>query len=159
MDEEARPATLADLDDLAALAGVAADEVATLKGGPQYLAREARPAPYRETLSASLEAPGERTIVGTIDGVIVGFAAARTEELRTGERIAELTEIYVMDEARGVSIGELMLAEVMAWARDQGCSALEGSVHPGNRHAKNFFETAGMVTRLLRVSTDLVHDG
>lgn len=155
MDEQARSATTADLPELVALAEVAAAEVATLKGGPRYLTREARPQPYADTLAAALASDAETTIVGTIDGVLVGFAAARTEELRSGERIGELTEIFVLEGARGVSIGELMLAAVMEWAREMGCVALEGSVHPGNRHAKNFFETAGMVTRLLRVSTVL----
>ena len=72
-----------------------------------------------------------------------------------GAQIAEIGEIFVLPDARGVGVGEVMLDLIMDWARDRGCTHLEGSVLPGNRAGKNFFERAAMVTRVLRVSTAL----
>lgn len=155
MDEAVRLATPDDLSDLVAMAEAAAAEVAEYKGGPRYLDAEARQQPVDPSFAADIEHPDAVVVLGTIDDSSVGFATAKIHESPSGSKIATLGEIWVLEDARGVSIGELMLAEVRAWATDAGCTHLEGWVHPGNRPAKNFFETAGMVTRLLRVSTAL----
>lgn len=156
--EAARTAIADDLTEVLALADLARAEIHDLKGGPRYLEREGRSEPDRAALQSMLDDAEQHCVVGTIDDVIVAFAAARTEMLRTGDLIAEMTEIWVMPEARGVGLGEVMLDAIMDWARSEGCVSLEGSVHPGNRDAKNFFERAAMVTRLLRVSTSLVDE-
>jgi len=155
MEEAVRVAVPADLPELVAMAETAADEVRDHKGGQRYLDREARQGDLRTSFEAQMGRPDAIVVIGTIDDVAVGFSTAAIEELPTTSTIASLGEIWVLEGFRGVSIGELMLAHIRAWATDQGCTHLEGWVHPGNRHAKNFFETAGMVTRLLRVSTKL----
>jgi len=151
--ETTRAATVEDLPELEALIAMAKAEVHELKGGSAYLDREARPNMDTAALEQSLASPDELLLVGLIDDVIVAFAGVVVVELRTGVRVGDLTEIYVMPDARGVAVGEVMLDAAMDWARSQGCVSIEGWVHPGNRDAKNFFERAAMVTRLLRVST------
>jgi len=155
MEESTRPAVIEDLPELEALAAMARAEVRGIKGGHAYLDREARPDMDSAALQQSIEAPDELVLLGLIDDVIVAFAGVIVVELRTGEKVGDLSEIYVMPDARGVAVGEVMLDAAMEWARSRDCVRLEGWVHPGNRDAKNFFERAKMVTRLLRVSTGL----
>lgn len=155
MLEAARPANESDLADIEALHGVAMQEIGDSKGGDMYSRREARDAQGKVTLAQSVAREDHLVVVGTIDDSIVGYATAQTEQLPDGALIAEAREIYVLPGARGVGIGEFMLDEMMGWARGLGCERLEGSVLPGNRAGKNFFERAAMVTRILRVSTSL----
>lgn len=155
MEESARFAAAGDLGVVAAMAEYAQDEVEESKGGPMYLRREARRPPVADSLSDAIDDPQQAVVVGALDTVGVGYATVTTEVLPDGARIAEIGEIFVLPDARGVGVGEVMLDAVMDWARTQGCTHLEGSVLPGNRAGKNFFERAAMVTRVLRVSTAL----
>lgn len=143
------------MSTVVALAELARKEIGESKGGEMYLRNEAREHPYEPSLVDWLERPDAAVIVGTIDDCIVAFSAVSTFYLRDGGRIAEAAEIFVLEEARGVGVGEAMLDLMMDWSREHDCTHLEGSVLPGNRHGKNFFERAHMVTRVLRVSTRL----
>lgn len=155
MEEHARPATIEDLDMVVALITEAHHEIAVSKGGPLYLRREGRQQPVSDSLRHAVTDDDQFVVVGTLDDSGVGYATVTTEILPDGAQIAEIGEIFVLPDGRGVGVGEVMLDAVMAWARERGCTHLEGSVLPGNRAGKNFFERAHMVTRILRVSTAL----
>jgi len=155
MIESARLAADDELPTVALLAAEARAEIEASKGGPMYLRREGRALPYLESFEAQASDERGAVVVGLIDASIVAFATVSHCELRDGAQLAEIQEIYVLPDARGVGIGEFMLDVIMDWARERGCERLEGSVLPGNRHGKNFFERAAMVTRVLRVSTAL----
>jgi len=142
--EAVRAATADDRSQLEALAESARAELAPTKGGDVWARREAR--------DISIDGGPDRVVlVGTIDGVVVGFAASRAEALDDGAELAVLEALYVEPEAREVGVGESLLDEVMAWAEARGCIGIDGLVLPGNREAKNFFETAGMVARAIVV--------
>ena len=154
--EAARLATVDDLGDVAALLNEAYREVGDSKGGEMALRRELRPGPVTvDHIRPDVEDSDCLSLVGTIDDVNVGLALGRLETLRDGATICEITEIFVLEDARGVGVGEAMLDMAMDWARKRGCFRIESSVLPGNRAGKNFFERAAMVTRMLRVSTSL----
>lgn len=155
MEEHARQATVDDLPIVVALAAEAHAEIGASKGGAMWARREARQPPLGASLQAGIDDESQLTILGTLDDSGVGYATVTTELLPDGALIAEVTEIFVLPDGRGVGVGEAMLDAVMDWARDLGCTHLEGSVLPGNRAGKNFFERAHMVTRILRVSTPL----
>lgn len=155
MIESARLAADDELPTVALLASEARVEIEASKGGPMYFRREGRAEPYLPALRAQAADPQGAVVVGLIDDAIVGFGTVSHHELRDGARVAEIQEIYVLPDARGIGIGEFMLDVIMDWARERNCERLEGSVLPGNRHGKNFFERAAMVTRVLRVSTAL----
>jgi GNAT superfamily N-acetyltransferase len=139
VDVGVRPATPEDAARLAELTAEAIAEQADGRGGSIWARREGVREPGGDTLD----------LVGTIDGAVVGFARVGTESLADGALLGVLTGIYVEPLARGVSVGEVMLDEVLAWCKDRGCVGVDAHALPGNRDTKNFFETFGMTARLI----------
>lgn len=146
---DARAAVAGDASEIANLHAHARDIAQTQKGGKLLLVDEAR------IDRAAVSAGPRTTIVGTIDGIVVGYANVWWRELADQSLVAEMDEIFVVPPARGVGVGSAILRVVTSWAKENGCDYLESVVLPGARASKNFFEAAGMVTRLLRVSTPL----
>ncbi|HEX2851262.1 MAG TPA: GNAT family N-acetyltransferase [Acidimicrobiales bacterium] len=147
--EGARPARPDDVAQLTELARTAQAELAPMRGGAVYVAREARPEPLEESFAADLDDPSAVVHVGTIDGVVVGYAAGRIESLRDGTRLGVLSELFVEPGAREVGVGEAMMASVLDWFRGSGCAGVDALALPGHRITKNFFEGAGFTARLL----------
>lgn len=149
--EAARPATAADLDRIVDLADLAAEGLQDQKGGPLWTLREGRLEPLVESFEASLDAEDHLLLVGTIDEVVFGFAAARWETLGDGTRHAVVDELYVEPEARGVAVGEALMDAVLAWCEAQGCAGVDAVALPGDRETKNFFERFGLTARAIIV--------
>ena len=147
--ERARLAGPADVPRVAELARAAIAELAPTRGGAVWKAREARPEPLEENLTAALADPCVRVLAGTIDDVIVGYAAVRIENLRDGTRLGVVDDIYVEPEARGVGLGEAMMDDLVAWCVAQGCFGMDAMALPGHRSTKNFFEESGFTARQL----------
>jgi ribosomal protein S18 acetylase RimI-like enzyme len=147
--EAARPATEADLPALAELARAALDELAPTRGGGVFVVREGRAAPLDETLRADINDDGAVVLVGTIDGVPIGYAVGRTEVLRDGTRLGRIDDLYVDAGARDVGVGEALMAELLLWFGAAGCAGVDATALPGNRSTKNFFEMSGFTARLL----------
>lgn len=151
MTEGVRRAVEGDLAQLGALAAIAVDEQAEARGGHVWSHREAPPIPAEDVLGAALGNPEALVLVGTIDDVAVGYAMARTEPLRNGELLGVISDIFVLEGAREVGVGEVLLEAVVSWAVEQGCSGVDATVLPGNRQTKNFFESAGFTARAIVV--------
>lgn len=128
-----------------ALAELAAQE----RGGPIFVAREARAEPVDESLRQALLDPGSHVVAGTVDDVVVGLGSGRTEQLRDGKLLGLIDEIYVDPDARAVGVGEAMMAELLEWFRRCGCAGVDATALPGLRYTKNFFEASGFSARLL----------
>ena len=151
MEIGARQAGANDIDVVASLVDQAVDELRARRGGEIWAALEARPGPYRDDLRAELDSPRHCLIVGTIDKVVVGYAAANPQELQDGRTLGRITDIYVMPEGRGVGVGEALMDALEAWAGNLGLIGLDAIALPGDRETKNFFETFGMVARAIAV--------
>ena len=147
--EAARPATEADLPSLAALSAKALEELTPMRGGAVFVHREGRAAPVEDTLRRDLEDPDAVVIAGTIDDVVVGYAAGRTEVLRDGTTLGIIDDLYVDEGARSVGVGEAMMGQLLDWFRSAGCAGVDATALPGNRATKNFFEESGFTARLL----------
>ena len=147
--EGARPATPDDVPRLAELNRMALAELAELRGGRVFVAREARAEPLEELLGAALADPATRIIAGTIDGALIGYAVAHLETLRDGTRLGVITDIYVEPEGRGVAVGECMMNALLEWFIENGCAGADAYALPGDRSTKNFFEGSGFSARLL----------
>lgn len=151
MEEAARPATGEDVPRLAQLVAEAVAEQAEGRGGRIWSARETRALPADASLAALVADPDALVLAGTIDGTVVGYAVAVTEQLRTGDRLGVVTDVYVEEGARGVGVGEALLDQVVAWCEAAGCIGIDALALPGNRSTKNFFESFGFTARAIVV--------
>lgn len=153
--EAARPATVADLGRLDELAtqGIAAQKGE--RGGAIWSQREIRSLPSTDDLADALGDDRRHVVVGTIDDVVVGFGVVELEELRTGARLAVVTDLWVEPEARGVGVGEVVMDELIAWAEARSCIGIDALALPGDRATKNFFERFGLKARAIVVHRSL----
>lgn len=149
LEVAARTASSGDLPTLDELASAAAAEMRDARRGDLFLAHDARTTPNAEVLADA----AARVIVGCIDDVPVGYAVARIEPARLdGDRpLCVVSDLYVLADAREVGVGEAMMDDVMAWARENRCVGVDAAVLPGDRETKNFFETFGLTARAIVV--------
>ena len=159
MIDPVRPATRDDRDALTGMARRAWDEAVDQRGGPQF-ARETGPLDdWTSRLDDLIDRDDTLLLIGGIDGVPLGFTLARVHRFGTDDSVVDLPVLYTEPEARSVGIAAGLMASVAAWARRQGAAGLDAAVLPGNRSAKNFFESFGMKARLIRVHRRLEDDG
>jgi GNAT superfamily N-acetyltransferase len=145
--EGVRRASPGDADRLASLAAAARAELVSRRGGDLLVA--AHPAPSADALVAEMGDPGRLVLAGTLDGYPVGYLRAHVEALADGRRLGVIEEVYVEPDARGVGVGEALVAAALAWCRGHDCAGVDAPALPGDREAKNFFETHGFSARLL----------
>ncbi len=149
MEEACRPAEAADVPRIAELARLAIEELAPMRGGAVWKAREARPEPVEEGLEALLDDPDARVVVATIDGVVVGYAVVRLEYLADGSVLGIVSDIFAEEGARQIGLGELMMNDLIAWCDERKCIGMDAMALPGHRATKNFFEESGFTARQL----------
>ena len=145
--EAARLATEEDIPVVAQLARAGIAELTPTRGGAVWAAQEARQEPIEKDLARTLTAPDTRFLVGTIDGVVVGYAVAHLERLLDGSVLGVVSDIYVDPGARGVGLGEAMMEDLVGWCRSCGCFGMDAMALPGHRLTKNFFEESGFTAR------------
>lgn len=155
MDVTARPATADDLPALVTLATAAIEELTPHRGGEVWRRQQARPVPPGDSLRADLDDPDAHVVVGTLDGTAVGYGVVRVEHLRDGSHLGVISDLFTLDGAREVSIGEEMMDALVAWASEQGCFGVDSLALPGDRATKNFFESFGLVARAIVVHRSL----
>lgn len=150
-----RPARTEDLDALVRLDRAARAHLDGLRGGELHLVWSVRPDPPRTSFEEDLADPRCCLIVGSVGGVVVGYAVASEVALRDGSTVADVGELFVEPGARCVGVGESMMQELLAWATGRGCIGIDATALPGDRATKNFFESFGLVARAISVHRDL----
>lgn len=151
MDERSRRATSDDLHDLVRLATTAGASIEGQRGGWMHLQLAERRPPLESSFATDLDDDQTAVVLGAIDEVPVGYGVARLVGLRDGGTVATVTDLFVEPEARGVSIGELMMDELISWATERGCVGIDALALPGDRATKNFFERFGLTARAIVV--------
>jgi hypothetical protein len=151
-DLEVRPARADDAAGLAPLASDALSLLATLRGGPALLEScGLAPTVTGEELAARLCREGDDwavTLVGTLDGVIVGAAVGLVNDDGL-----ELIGVHTKRSLRRRRIGSELLASLRATA-DARDARFEALALPGDQTTKSLLESAGFRARLLRMSAD-----
>ena len=155
MEGVARAATTADRDVVADLATLAIEELTPHRGGAMWRRESARPIPTGPSIDADLDEGTTHVVVGTIDEVPVGYAVVRATELADGSSIGRITDLFTLEGARGVGVGEAMMDELLRWSDEHDCIGVDSVALPGDRHTKNFFESFGLVARALVVHRSL----
>lgn len=145
--EHARQADATDLELVAGLWSAAVAELDGQRGG-SLLAGSLTRTDLQSELERSHADPERLIVVGLLDEVPVGFAAAFCDRSRT-VAVAVIEVIYVQPEGRQVGVAEAMVNRVAVWAADRGCVGVDAPALPGSRAAKAFFEDNGFTARLL----------
>jgi len=155
VEVSARPATADDLSALVTLATAAIEELTPHRGGAVWRRQQARPMPPGDSLRADLDDPDAFVAVGTIDETAIGYGVVRVERLQDGSRLGVISDLFTLEGARGVSVGEQVMDALIDWAGQQGCFGVDSLALPGDRHTKNFFESFGLVARAIVVHRSL----
>ncbi len=150
--EAARPALPSDLPVCARLLEEARDRVIELRGGPELLGACSLPLPPEpvdeQWLADRWTGPQGVLLVGTIDGVVVGLGAGRLTA-RGEARVGTIDCCYVEEGARGVGVGSSLAESLVRRFAEEGCAAVDAAALPGDRGAKQLFESQGLTARLL----------
>lgn len=154
-EEACRPAVAEDLPRLAELAAAGVAELSAGRGGAVWARTAARRAPFEPALAAALEAGDQHVVVGTLDGVVLGYGVARIDVLADGGRLGTVEDLYTEQAGRELGIGEAMMDALVTWCREEGCFGVDSLALPGDRHTKNFFESFGLVARAIVVHRSL----
>lgn len=154
--EAARPATEDDVLRVLELTHELRAELADHRGGNLWHRTHDPIEHTAPGLRSLLGYPEDCLLVGCIDDSVVGYLIARAHTLADGSRLAKITELYVEPGAREVAVGEALVNAALAWATEHGCVGMDATALPGDRAAKNFFETNGFVARSLTMHRSLV---
>jgi ribosomal protein S18 acetylase RimI-like enzyme len=153
---EVRPATLEDIDALAALWPAVQDKHA--RANPYYH-RPLTPDAARRLSEGLFARDGMRVLLCSMAGETVGFVAAllgeRPERDATyARRILFVDTIVVKESAQRRGCGKALMDAAVALARDLGASRVELEVWDFNDQARAFFAAQGfdpMFARLTRL--------
>ncbi|MEX1208720.1 MAG: GNAT family N-acetyltransferase [Acidimicrobiia bacterium] len=148
MGPTSRPATRDDLSILESLYFDLAAEMDAIK--PIWSSADGLPHPVIDSFESLLGDPTVHLYLGEIDKFPVGFLMARDEALLPqagGRRVAAVRLIFTLAGARGVGVGEAMIARFLQDAEGRGIHDFDAHVSPGHRASKNFFESNGFKAR------------
>ena len=149
-EEAARQATSDDITEIVALADALRAQMSTERGGPLWAAHDALPTATTALLIGRLATPGLTTMVGTLDGAVLAYGMAHTEPVGASGLIGVIDELFVLEPARAVGLGETLLGALVEWCTTAGVTlGIDATALPGDRLAKNFFESAGFKARRL----------
>ena len=157
LDERVRPAATADAGALSELEAAARSGLIGTRGGDALLAEH----PAVGDWAALIAAVGQIVVVCTIDAgageAVVGYIQSTVDDGPLG-RTVTVRQAYVDPQARELGFGSDMLDVVIATARSQGATVVEGTALPGDRDTKNLYERAGITARKITVSKRLDPD-
>jgi diamine N-acetyltransferase len=106
-----------------------------------FLAEKYSPVIQRE----EIDDPACRTWLAERADALIGYAMAGPIDMAVehGANDRELYRLYVGAEAKGAGVAQALMARVLAWAREQGASALWLSVWENNARAQAFYRRYG----------------
>lgn len=149
-----RSATRDDIPLMLRILSEAEGEIQRWRGG-KVLWENRPPGSLTELLEKCLDREDMLCLLATLDEVSVGIGLAAQAKLASGDPIAKIQILYVLEGARGVGAGAAMMAELAAWAESNSCIGIDATALPGDRSTKNFFESHGMSARALTLFKQL----
>jgi ribosomal protein S18 acetylase RimI-like enzyme len=118
---------------------------------------ERRPGLLRQTEAryrSALEGSGAIHLVAELNGRLVGMAFAEVvvPSSMSDERAAELSNVMVDPEFRGLGIGRALVSEVAAWVRAQGVRLVVLKTYSSNEEALGFWSALGFRPRYVQMT-------
>ena len=149
--EQVRQASTDDLDRLVELVADSVADRSDRRGAELTRPSDGGgvpPDPVAASLAAYVTRPDRTALVGTLDDWVAGVVLCRVDDGGVGRR-GVLDLCFVEPGAREVGLGHMLVERALGWFGSQGCTGVDGTAFPGDRGAKNFFESAGFKARLL----------
>ena len=144
-----------DIDFLSAAHRAGHEAVRDERGGKLDILLRGRAEPIEDSFRASLLDASTQLIVAEANSLPIGYLVCQIEELRNGELVARVTDLWVHPESRGVGAGAALMREASNRAVKAGCVGIDARALPGDRVTKNFFESFGLVARTIEVHKSL----
>ena len=101
---------------------------------------------------ALLADPNCVVLTGSLDDSIVAYLVMH---LSPSKDRGVISHVYVEVEGRELGLGDAMVEQAIAVARDADLGGIEAVALPGDRETKNMFERAGLTARKLTVYKSL----
>lgn len=150
-----RQATQDDCEVLADAHRLGHLAVADARGGMLDTLLRGRPEPIEATFAADLGDPDRSVMVATADDCVAGYLVSVVEDLRSGEVMLRIIDLWVHPNARGIGLGSALMQNALTLANKRGCTGIDARALPGDRATKNFFESFGLVARTIEVHRKL----
>ena len=151
MRESSRLASREDIEILNLLRTEAVSELKHKRGGEIFLNLKTFSADSLANFSHWLTSSDHRVVVGLFGEAIVAYGVLKFSSTNDERRIASVKELFVMKEARSVGVGESVMDFLVDLAIENEVIGIDSFALPGDRETKNFFESQGMVARLIQV--------
>ncbi|RPI87712.1 MAG: GNAT family N-acetyltransferase [Chloroflexi bacterium] len=98
---------------------------------------------WQRRLSDNTNPDLDLPLFAEVDGEPVGLAWGRIN--RSDPKIANLYQMWVAPEHRGLGIGRMLVDAVISWARERSAEYLDLGVTCGDTPARRLYERAGFV--------------
>jgi len=126
-------------------------ELKNKRGGEVLLNMESFSEDSVEKFSYWFNSTDHRVFAGLFGDAIVAYGILEFSNTNDNQRIASIKEIFVLKDARSVGVGESLIESMINEAIQHDAIGIDSFALPGDRETKNFFETQGMVARLIHV--------
>ena len=113
--ESVRAADANDATTIAEFFTALESELRPMRGGEVWARRDARSVDHAVT--TLIADPEVDVVVGEIDGTPVGVGVMVVERLADGGSLARVTELFVLEAARSVGLGEAILDDLVEIGR------------------------------------------
>lgn len=150
-----RPGTSADCDFLADAHRLGHQAVVDARGGELDILLRGRAEPIEASFGADIDSPNHYVLVATADDLPSGYLVAEEIELRSGDTLFRVVDLWVHPSTRGIGLGSALLNNALEIAGSRGCRGIDARALPGDRITKNFFESFGLVARTIEVFRSL----
>jgi len=146
MQATLRPCSLADLNELQAIARQTYDDTFRAQNTPETMQAYLDSAFNEEKLAAELQTPGSNFYFLEVDGQQAGYLKLNRGEAQSDlreEDSLEIERIYLKSEYQGRGLGKWLLHQALAMARQAGMRSAWLGVWQKNQHAIDFYARMG----------------